>query len=53
MDKYALLKQNPKRCRQLFGLEFEFLVTLLEKAQKHFEQKKQDNPISNRGWLRY
>lgn len=49
MDKYSLLKQNPQRCRRLFGLEFEFLVTLLKKVQEHFAQKKQENPITNRG----
>ena len=49
MNKYALLVQNPQRCKRIFGLEFELLKHLLKKVQKHFEQLKQENPLSNRG----
>jgi hypothetical protein len=49
VNKYALLQKNPKRSKRLFGLEFELLDNLFKKVQFSFEQKKVENPISNRG----
>lgn len=49
MDKYALLKQNPKICRRIFGLDWMLLENILKKVQKHFQQIKSQKPLSNRG----
>ena len=49
MNKYALLQQKPSRCKKIFGIECVFLEGLLEKVQKHFNERKQANPLSNRG----
>jgi len=49
MDKYALLRQNPKICRRVFGLDWVLLETILKKVQKHFQEVKAQSPLSNRG----
>ena len=49
INKYALLQGNSKRCKRIFGLEFELLEKLLKKVQFVFDQHKLENPISNRG----
>lgn len=49
MDKYALLKQNPKICRRVFGLDWVLLEIILRKVQEHFQQIKSQKPLSNRG----
>ena len=49
MDKYALLKQNPKICRRVFGLDWVLLEAILDKVQNSFQQIKSQRPISNRG----
>ena len=48
-EKYKLLEKNPKHCKRLFGLSFEKLSLLIEKVQKHIEEKIVETPISNRG----
>lgn len=49
MDKYALLEQNPSRCKRILGIEFVLLEKLLKKVQEHFDQARQQNLLSNRG----
>jgi len=49
LNKYALLVQNPQRCKRIFGLEYALLECLLRKVQNHFQQLKEENPLSKRG----
>lgn len=49
MDKYALLEQNPSRCKRILGIEFVLLEQLLKKVQEHFDQIKEQHPLSKRG----
>lgn len=49
MDKYTILKQNPKKSLRLIGVEIEMFDSILEKVQKYLDEEKANNPISNRG----
>lgn len=49
MSKYAMLQQNPKAGKRVFGLKMEQIDVLLGKVQEHVNQYKQANPLSNRG----
>ncbi|TAH18056.1 MAG: transposase family protein [Cytophagales bacterium] len=48
-DKYAALKENPKYCKRLFGINYENFKTILEKVQKHEVDFLAQNPLSCRG----
>jgi hypothetical protein len=49
MNKYVLLQQKPSRCKKIFGMENVLLESILPKVQNHFDERKQQNPLSNRG----
>ncbi len=49
MSKYAMLQQNPKASKRVFGLKMEQIDNLLGKVQNHIDQYKRQNPLSNRG----
>lgn len=48
-DKYAILKENPKYCKRLFGINYENFKTILEKVQKYELDFLAKNPLSCRG----
>lgn len=43
-----LLQENPRYCKRLFGIKFEFLELILEKLQEKNIIYLQKNPLSNR-----
>lgn len=49
MDRYSLLLKNPKLSEKVFGLDFDLLISLLEKVKLVDEQKRELNPVSKRG----
>lgn len=43
MDKYTILKQNPKKSLRLIGVEIELFDSILEKVQKYIDEEKANN----------
>lgn len=48
-DKYKLLKENPRICKRLFGIEFGDYEIILGKVRTELDIFLRENPISNRG----
>lgn len=49
MNKYDVLKQNPKKFLRKVGISVELFDSLLEKVQNKIQQKQTENPVSKRG----
>jgi Helix-turn-helix of DDE superfamily endonuclease len=48
-DKHALLIENPKYCKRLFGVKYDTFNFVLKKVQKNIDAFLIKNPVSNRG----
>jgi Helix-turn-helix of DDE superfamily endonuclease len=48
-DKHALLIENPKYCKRLFGVKYEIFEHILQKVQNNIDNFLIENPLSNRG----
>jgi Helix-turn-helix of DDE superfamily endonuclease len=48
-DKHALLIENPKYCKRLFGVKYDTFDFVLKKVQKNIDAFLIENPVSNRG----
>jgi hypothetical protein len=48
-DKHALLIDNPKYCKRLFGVKYDIFDFILKKVQNQIDVFLTENPLSNRG----
>lgn len=48
-DKHRILKETPKICQRLFGINYENFEIILEKVQKYEREFLEKNPLSCRG----
>lgn len=48
-DKHALLVENPKNCKRLFGVKYDTFELILQKVQNNINTFLVENPLSNRG----